>query len=56
MKGFKRQTAGSDRNTNLPITPQILRAMKQMWQEDKDRDEVSTYVVGSSVHLFFRLP
>ena len=35
MKGFKRQTAGSGKNTRLPITPQILRAIKQVWQGDK---------------------
>ena len=41
MKGFKRQTAGSGKNTRLPITPQVLRAIKQVWQGDKDRDKVS---------------
>ena len=43
MKGFKRQTAESGKNTRLPMTPQILRAIKQVWQGDKDRDKVSTF-------------
>ena len=38
--------------TRLPITPSIMQQLRLVWE----RDPGNCYVVGSMLHLFFRIP
>ena len=41
IKGLKRKTAVGQRRTRLPITQEILRVLKKVWESDTDRDKVT---------------
>ena len=38
IKGLKKKTVAGQRQTRLPITPDILRALKRVWENDTDRE------------------
>ena len=51
LKGLKRQQAhrGTPANPRLPITPDILRSLKQLWDpRASDLDTASFYAAASS--------
>ena len=37
VKGFKRHRAAGQKRSRLPITPEILRALKHVWEQEADR-------------------
>ena len=39
IKGLKRQTAAGQNRSRLPITPDILRALKRFWELETDRSK-----------------
>ena len=39
IKGLKKKTASGQRQTRLPITPKILRALKKVWENDTDKEK-----------------
>jgi len=41
LKGLKRKTAVGGRQSRLPITPDILRALRKVWESDADRDKAT---------------
>jgi len=38
LKGLKKKAAAGQRQTRLPITPDILRALRKVWEADADRE------------------
>ena len=42
VKGLKRKASNTNARPRLPMTPEILRAMKGVWQIDSNRNKTST--------------
>ena len=52
IKGLKKKATAGQRQTRLPITPAILRALRKVWEGDLDREKASMLWAAACMCFF----